>query len=527
MTAIETNTDTNIVPLKDSRRHYDRLNYGLAVQWRSTMLTLANWSLGGVGVVFPNCPWNFDEEITLKVQIPVGNEIFPLSLKAHVVHHDVERHYVGLKFLPLPAATYYALKYIFTQIKDGNDITATGLLGAYQQHAAEEGAVPFLPLRRRSPKQAIAVYTGMILAAMGMFYLLWMTINAYFFTVQSSYAAVTAPAYTLTAPADGIVAPLQGLHEGILGKNTLLLRLKNPALTTEISLQKAEMALHQDKIRILQQHLVSIETFFADYRKTADSQHQEKQAGVVAATAAVTAATANQERIVVLFDKGHATKKMLEESTARRTQATAALTAAKATVMEAAAKKKQAGNDFFISGTDADKGTPNDIRREIALAQAEYTNMQRKLSMLLGQQSALEIRSPCDCSLSHRLVEENTYVKAGQPLLELQGTTTNDLLIEARVLQQDVERLQINAEAEVLLANSTQEVRGSVLEIRRLPPVAPRIGLPDTATNDKTLATVLVRTIAPLPAQQAGLPASVTFDVSYNNPLVRFFRHAF
>ena len=116
MTAIETNTDTNIVPLKDSRRHYDRLNYGLAVQWRSTMLTLANWSLGGVGVVFPNCPWNFDEEITLKVQIPVGNEIFPLSLKAHVVHHDVERHYVGLKFLPLPAATYYALKYIFTQI---------------------------------------------------------------------------------------------------------------------------------------------------------------------------------------------------------------------------------------------------------------------------------------------------------------------------------------------------------------------------------------------------------------------------
>jgi multidrug resistance efflux pump len=367
----------------------------------------------------------------------------------------------------------------------------------------------------------------MSFAAMGIFYLVWMTINAYFFTVQSSYAAVTAPAYTLNAQADGIVEPLEGLHDGVLGKNTLLLRLKSPTLGTEISLQKAEMALHQDKIRILQQHLVSIETFFADYRKTADSQHQEKQASVLAATATVTEATANQERIAALFDKGHATKKMLEESTARLTQAIAALTAAKATVMEAAAKKKQVGNDFFISGTEADKGTPNDIRREIELAQAEYINMQRKLSVLLGQQSALEIRSPCDCSLSHRLVEENTYVKAGQPLLALQGTTTNDLLVEARVLQEDVDRLQMNAEAEVLLANSTQKVRGKVLEIRRLPPVAPRIGLPDTVTMDKTLATVLVRTLEPLPTQQAGLPASVTFDVSYNNPLVRFFRHAF
>jgi multidrug resistance efflux pump len=522
-----TATETNIIPLKDSRRHYDRLGGGLVMQWRNTTLALANWSLGGVGVVFPNCPWDFDEEITLKVQIPVGNEIFPLLLKATVVHHDVERHYVGLKFQPLPAATYYVLKYMFTQIKDGNEITATGLLSAYQQHATEEEALPFLPLRKRSLGQAIALYGLISVAATAVFYLLLMTVNAYFFTVQSSYAAVTAPAYTLNAPADGIVEPLEGLNKGILGKNTLLLRLKSPTLSTEISLQKAEMTLHQDKIRILQQHLTSIESFFKDYRKTADSQHQEKQADVLAATAALTEATTNHERITALLEKGHATKKMLEESTNRLAQATAAVTAAKATVAEAAAKKKQAGNDFFISGTEADKGTPNDIRREIALAEAEYTNMQRKLSVLLGQQSALEIRSPCDCSLSHRLVEENTFVKAGQPLLELQGTTTSDLLIETRVPQEDVARLQLGADATVLLANTAQEVRGEVLEIRRLPSVAPRIGMPEDATEDKTLATVLVRTQEPLPAQQAGLPASVTFDVSYNNPLVRFFQRIF
>jgi multidrug resistance efflux pump len=277
----------------------------------------------------------------------------------------------------------------------------------------------------------------------------------------------------------------------------------------------------------LEEHLVSIEKFFKDYRKTADSQHDEKKANVIVAQAAIVKEQANLERVEALFAKGHATKKLLEEATAQYTQAKATLNAAEAFVSEANSNKKLAGNDFFFNGSEADKGTPNDIRREIALAQAEYTNMQRKLAVLLAQQSALDIRSPCDCSLSQKFVEAKAFVKAGQPLLELQGTTTDDLLVEARVTQEAVHRLQLNAEAEILLADATEAVRGKVLEIRRIPPVAPRVGLPETVTTDKTLATVLVRTRDPLPAQQAGLPALVSFDVSYNNPLVRFFAQLF
>jgi multidrug resistance efflux pump len=524
----------NVVRLKPNKRFADRLEYGLTASWKNVRLEIANWSLGGIGVIYPHCPWQTGQEIKLLLHIPLSECHFPLTVKATFNHENSENHYVGLQFSNVEAATMAALTYVFRQRTRGEDVTLAGLLAAYHQRShsaasAEEqsaqAAFPaYTPVVQRVKRGG--VYVAVLLMAMVMLYGLASTVNRYWFQIDASYAALTAPAYTVKAPSNGFVDVLfaeNGDAPVLVKKGQPLLRLTDPSLDTQLAALDAQITLQHDKVAILQHRLQTEQTLFSYYQQLAGSEQKAATADVTAAETAVRLAQKEEKRLQSLHRKGLTTASAYEKAALMLAQAKTTLNNAVAAREQAQTNRAMAGKSFYYTGQRVEGGTPQATLTEIAEARAETKSLQQRQAALRKQQQTLTLNSPCDCVLGERQVNSQTWVKAGQPLLLLHRQDAVGLHLEATIPQQEASRLRTGNPASVLFVNQPQALRGVVQNIQRLPAREPRHGLPAEAKRDEW-ATVQIALQEALPRTAAvGLPAEVSFDVSYRNPIIQAF----
>ncbi len=516
----------NVVRLDSAcQRYHERLPKGVSVTWQGKPLVLANWSLGGLGLIYPQCPWNSNTRISLVLHIMLEDCSFPMPVTASVVRYHVDSQQLGLRFEDLPLPVYHSLRHVFFCLKNDTPVTLDSLMQAYHQRPVKDAAKVFHATSRALKKQwnigKLASYASVLMLAIAVFYLLWQAISAQLFALPAVYAAVSAPVYTVTAPADGLVETLGGLSDENIRRGDPILRIINPKQKASIDILRAKMDLQQERIAILQQQLGSAENFFTGYTKVASQKLRAESASIAGWRASVAARKKELERLQALRKKKYVSAQAVDQAKADLAQTTATLNRLLANIAAASTERELASRQFYVTGNNAIQGSPHDVRQAIALAEAEYRNMEAELNIAMQEQGRMDITSPCNCRLGQRYISEDTWVKTGSKLLDLQGSRPEDMIIEARVLQADAERLIQEGRADILLPDRKNVITGYVSSIRRLPPTDPRTGLPVDIAHNTDYATVLLRTTDQIPANLAGLPAQVIFDLSHRNPFVR------
>lgn len=504
----------NVVRLgNSSRRTFDRFDYGLEVWQKAERCDPANWSLGGLGLILPECPWDGTEVIALTLRVPLTDGHFPIPVQARLVHYTPATGYAGLRFEGLSASSYGALRYIQQCYKAGDPLTLEGLHNACREVTGGDLLlVP--PQKARSPWRWLR-YGAVVVLLAAVLYLLGYTLKANIFTLTAQYAAVTTPAFQLTAAADGRMEILADLEAGQLRKGEPVARITDPKLSAEIETLKAEATLQASRIRILREQEKSLRRIYASYADIAAAMTRQKQAAGMAAQALVAEHQARFARLEKLHKRGLASTATLEEARSALLQAEAASVAAKAAQQEAETNKALAAKDVLFTGSRVEGGNLQELRRELAYAEAEAKNLQSRLKVLNGQQKGLTLVSPCDCWIGRVLATPGSWVRTGAPLLALHSQKDQDVLVEVRIPQQQADRLRVEGPVQIVLPERAAAVPGRVSVVQRTPLSETRAGLAETLPPEimREMATVLVRVLEPLPASAVGLPVQVTFDL--------------
>jgi membrane fusion protein (multidrug efflux system) len=507
-------SSANVVRLGDSsRRLFDRIDHGLEVWQKGQKLELANWSLGGLGLILPDCPRDGTERLELTLRVPVLDTVFPIPVQARLVHYTPSTGYAGLRFEGLSASSYGALRYVQQRYNAGEPLSLEALHRAGRE-ADDSDLILLQPPQPRSRWRWLR-YLGLGMLAAAMLYLLGYALKINVFTLAAEYAAVTTPAFELSATADGRVTLLADLASGQLAKGQAVARIADPRLETEIETLKAEAALQESRLRILRQQEQSLSTVYGSYADIAAALSQQKQADLKAAQAQLTEHQARLRRTQDLHKRGLSSDAALEEARSAVLQTEAAVARARAARAEAETNRSLAAKDVLFTGSRVEGGNLQQVRRNLAYAEAEAQNLQERLRALRNRSAGLTLASPCDCVIGRVLATPDSWVKAGAPLLTLYSQKKHDVLVEARVSQADADRLRIEGAARIVLPEQGAVVDGRVSLVRRTPLSEARTGLADALPPEKAraMAVVLVRVLEPLPASAVGLPVRVEFDL--------------
>jgi hypothetical protein len=186
-----------------SRRVFERLDHGLEVWHKARRLDLANWSLGGLGLIVSDCAWDGSEVISLTLRVPLPDGYFPIPVEARLVHYTPGTGYAGLRFQGLPAASYGALRHIQQRYKADEPLTLTALHDSCR--SADSGELLLLhpnttsTLRNRARVTGHVLRYGAVAAVLVLaLYLMGYALTVNIFTLTAPYAAVTTPALHLT-----------------------------------------------------------------------------------------------------------------------------------------------------------------------------------------------------------------------------------------------------------------------------------------------------------------------------------------
>jgi multidrug resistance efflux pump len=296
-------------------------------------------------------------------------------------------------------------------------------------------------------------------------------------------------------------------------------RILDPDLTTRLSALMADIRLQDNRVRILKDQEGKLEKIYASYADIARAIARQRDAEVSAAEAIEEERRLRLQRLTPLHRQGLVTAAVFEEARSSLLQARAATTQARAARQEAATNQSLAARDVLFTGSRVEGGSLQELHREIATATAEATSLRERLTALQSQENGQILTSPCTCVIGRVRATPGSWVRAGDPVLDLHREGKQDVLVEARISQTDADRLFIEGPVQVLLPNTTTPVMGRVSLVQRTPLSDTRTGLSDVLPDAeaRTLATVLVRLLAPLPAasgeQVAGLPVQVRFDL--------------
>lgn len=501
----------NVVHFDPSRRYFERFEQGIEARHDGRPLAIVNWSLGGLGVVLPAVHWNGEAVFDLVLLVPVGDHRFPLPVQVRLVHYNPISGYAGLKFEAMTASQFGVLRYVQEQKKANLPVTLTGLHDACRWHENTLAIVDDpLPVQKRRYWLRYAAVAGLLLVTL---LLLGRLVRVYAFSLPAVYAAVSAPAWYLTAPADGVLQPLAGLAAEQVATGMPLVRLDDPVMQAERDALDAELALLQDRIGVLRQQERDMSGLYGDYRDLADAIAAQRQADHLAAQAVARERAAHLARMAELSQQGFSSKADLDAARRDHEAARAAVAQARAGLREAGTNQRLAAKQVLFTGARVDGGNLQELRRDIALAEASFQNAHLRLGQLVQRHEGLTALSPCDCRVVRVRATPGSWVRAGTPVIDLRSDRPEDVLVEARIPQEQVERLSLEGGASVRLPGKDRVLAGRIVEIQRLPLAGQREGLPVSLGADEGLATVLVRTTEPLEDEDTGLPVQVVFDL--------------
>jgi multidrug resistance efflux pump len=505
----------NVIQLENgSRRTFDRFDHGLEVWHKAARCHLANWSLGGLGLIVPACPWDGSEVVDLTLRVPLTDGAFPIPVRARLVHYTPTTGYAGLRFEGLSAGSYGALRYVQQCYKTGEPLALEMLHEACRAVAGND--LLLVPPSTRRSRWRWLRYAGVIALLAAVLYVLGYAVKTQIFTLTAEYAAVTTPVFELTAAADGRMEMLADLEAGQLRKGQPVARITDPDLVARIETLRAEATLQDSRIRILREQERNLSRVYARYADIAAAQSRQNQAAVAAAQALLAERQTRFSRLEKLHKDGLAPTAVLEEAQSGLLQARAAVMAAKAAQETAETNKALAAKDVLFTGSRVEGGNLQDVRRELAYAEAEAKNLRTRIAVLTARKQGLNLLSPCDCRIGRVLATPGSWVKTGTPILALHSQKPQDILIEARIPQRQADRLQVEGPVQIRLPEATTAVvSGRVSVVQRTPLSERRAGLVETLPPDvaRALAPVLVRVLQPLPATAVGVPVQVTFDL--------------
>ncbi|WP_136248777.1 PilZ domain-containing protein [Halomonas borealis] len=141
-----------------------------------------------------------------------------------------------------------------------------------------------------------------------------------------------------------------------------------------------------------------------------------------------------------------------------------------------------------------------------------------RITALEARQSQNEVYSPCHCLVAWALSSsDGTYINESERIMTLIRTGKNDIMVEALVHMDDIDRIGPDQQAYISLPNTagpiSARVRSVALDIER----QPRAGFPSWVRQQQNVASVLLVPEEPLPADTVGTPVDVRFT---ETPLV-------
>ncbi|WP_046079142.1 PilZ domain-containing protein [Halomonas sp. HG01] len=163
------------------------------------------------------------------------------------------------------------------------------------------------------------------------------------------------------------------------------------------------------------------------------------------------------------------------------------------------------------------------VSPEIARARIDQFETARdfqnsRITALEARQSQNEVYSPCHCLVAWALSSsDGTYINESERIMTLIRTGENDIMVEALVHMDDIDRIGPDQQAYISLPNTagpiSARVRSVALDIER----QPRAGFPSWVRQQQNVASVLLVPEEPLPADSVGTPVDVRFT---ETPLV-------
>ncbi|PMR73852.1 HlyD family efflux transporter periplasmic adaptor subunit [Billgrantia endophytica] len=164
-----------------------------------------------------------------------------------------------------------------------------------------------------------------------------------------------------------------------------------------------------------------------------------------------------------------------------------------------------------------DTMTFESVSPEIAQARIEQFETVRdyensRITALEARKASNNIYSPCDCLVAWALSSaDGTYINESERIMTLIRTGDDDVMVEALVHMNDINRIEPNQQAYITLANSSEPIRARVRNVALDVERQPRAGFPNWVRQQQNVASVLLVPEETLPAESVGQPVDVRF----------------
>lgn len=136
-----------------------------------------------------------------------------------------------------------------------------------------------------------------------------------------------------------------------------------------------------------------------------------------------------------------------------------------------------------------------------------------RIDALQARMSKNTIYSPCNCLVAWaRSSAGGTFINQSERIMTLIQTGENDVMVEALVHMDDIDRIQPHQTAYIALPNASEPIRAQVRTVSLDVERQPRAGFPKWVRQQQNVASVLLVPEKPLPASAVGVPVDVRFS---------------
>jgi hypothetical protein len=140
-----------------------------------------------------------------------------------------------------------------------------------------------------------------------------------------------------------------------------------------------------------------------------------------------------------------------------------------------------------------------DTQRRISELKAALGVQQQRVTALQSAVAALEVVSPCDCTVyAVAVADGDTWIDRGGQIAELVQTGASDMRIEARVPVRIVDRLRPGQEVRIDLPDGRASVAGTLESVVLGGEEMPRAGFPDWIREDRAEVSLIIAPAAAL-----------------------------
>ncbi len=482
-------------------------------------------SIGGFGIEGMTTVRQVGESLTVSVLLPFRDYDFKMTLTCEVAHIDRQKVYIGFRFVDITETQVALLGYLIQSYLSGELVTVENLLSVPQISGGARAVGKVAGVDKPTARQLVGQgvrYVVLGVAGLVVMGVLGLSFYDRFFTVDAELAALTAPRIALRAPADGRLV----VDPSLVGRNveigTRLFAIRDPDVASLIAEAEAVITKQQAKLVGLQVQLRERRNFFKAYSKLAAAQLAEAEATLHQARIGFETAEREYFRTQELREAGHATVRSLDDSLNRYAQAKAAMEQAAAAVDRARTNEGLADQGQYYTNKRGDGGEIGEIRREIQAVEAEIVAQRERVAALQARESDQVVVSPCNCLVQHVRSVDGDWVAQGEDVTILAEAGDSQVLVSALVDIVVVDRLRLYQRAHIAFADRDQPMRGRIVAINRTALPEDRLGLPPGADGRAGVATILVMPDQAIDGLPIGLPAQVTFPLSWRQATFRW-----